>query len=343
MPQQKNLLVLVNQFASEINREVKLMELCGTHSQTVAQHNLKKLLPKNIKLITGPGCPVCVTAIEDIDTVIGLAENGIPIAIYGDLLGVPGNNSSLEQAQQKGAKIFVIYSVEEILKLQTKYPDIIFFAIGFETTAPMTAWVIKQNITVYSTHKAFLPAMMALLENKNIKIDGFIDPGHVSAIIGSNAYKQFKVPQVIAGFEPADVLLAIKELLRQIRNNEIKLVNEYKRTVTNKGNARALTLIKEVFEIKDTKWRGFGIIPKSGYEIRPKYKKLNAKVKYKNLINRIRKGIKTKPSKCLCGQVVQGIIEPKECPLFAKSCTPEKPQGACMVSAEGACHNEFKS
>lgn len=332
----------IHKKAARIGRPLRFMELCGTHSQSVAQNGIKNLLPENIKLVAGPGCPVCVTDQSDIDAVAGLALAGIPIAVYGDVLNVPGNLMSLEQARQKGADINIVYDTQDAVNLAKKKPKLVFFGLGFETTTPMTAWAIKQGLAVYSVHKIFLPAMAALLANKKINVDGFIDPGHVSAIIGTEVYKKFKVPQVIAGFEGVDVLKAINMLLDQILKNEIKVENEYFRVVKKEGNKKAKKIIGEVFEIADAKWRGLGAIKKSGLKIRKKYQKQDAEFIYRDLIKKIKAGIKPKPSACKCGLVLQGLIESRECPLFGKVCTPDNPQGACMVSVEGGCNIEYR-
>lgn len=323
-------------------RTLRFMELCGTHSQAVARHGIKNILPKNIKLLSGPGCPVCVTDQEDVDVLVGLALRGVPVAAYGDALNVPGNVMSLDEAGRKGAQVFAVYDVAEALELQKKYPRLVFWGLGFETTTPMSAWAVKQGLTVYPSHKIFPPAMAALLKNKDIKIDGFIDPGHVSAIIGTETYQKFKVPQVIAGFEAADVLRAIEKLLDQVIKGEKKVENDYRRVVKKGGNPKARKLISEVFEIADAKWRGLGMIKKSGLKIRKKYQKQDAAWLYRQEIKQIKRNTKIKPSGCKCGLVLQGIIEPRQCPLFRKICTPDRPQGACMVSIEGACNVEYK-
>lgn len=328
--------------AALIGRPLRFMELCGTHSQSVVRHGIKNILPKNIKLLSGPGCPVCVTDQEDVDILVGLALQGVPIVAYGDALNVPGNQMSLEQAGRFGAKVFAVYDVMEVLKIKEKYPQLVFWGLGFETTTPMTAWAIKQGLAVYSSHKVFPPAMAALLKNKDIKIDGFLDPGHVSAIIGTEIYKKFKIPQVIAGFEAQDVLRAIEKLLDQIIKGKKNVENDYKRVVKKGGNPKARKLIAEVFEITDAKWRGLGTIKKSGLKIRKKYQKLDAGFIYKKQIAEIKKGIKIKPTGCKCGLVLQGMIEPQECSLFGKVCNPDHPQGACMVSVEGACNVEYR-
>ncbi len=328
--------------AARIGRPLRFMELCGTHSQSIAEHGIKKLMPKNIKLVSGPGCPVCVTDQSDIDAAVGLALNGIPVAVYGDTLNIPGNLMSLEQARQKGADVSVVYDTRDGLKLQKEKPDLVFFGLGFETTAPMTAWAIKKGLVVYSSHKLFPPAMDALLANKKINVDGFIDPGHVSAIIGTEVYKKFKVPQVIAGFEEADVLKAVNMLLDQIISDEARVENEYARVVRKNGNPKARELIQEVFAVGGAKWRGLGVIKKSGLKIRKKYQKQDAEFVYKDLIKKIRAEIRPKPSACRCGDVLRGLIESRECPLFGKVCGPDTPYGACMVSVEGGCNIEYR-
>lgn len=342
---------MTNQFQDNIKQiknwakqldQIKIMELCGTHSQAVAKYNLKSLLPANIELISGPGCPICVTAQQDIDIMVGLALNNIPIALYGDALTLPGSQTSLEKAKQQGKQIFVVYSTEEALELQKKYPRLVFFGIGFETTTPMTAWAIKNGLTVYSAHKLFPPAMAVLIKNKEIKINGFINPGHVSAIIGSEIYKQFDFPQVISGFEPEDIIESIKLLLEMTIKKEHRVINQYTRVVNPRGNQKALDLINQVFEIKDANWRGLGNIPKSGLKIKSEFKKQDAEFVYQDLIAKIKKEIKPFKNMCICGQILQGIKKPNDCPLFKKACTPENPQGACMVSVEGACQIIYK-
>ncbi|MBI4811877.1 hydrogenase formation protein HypD [Candidatus Falkowbacteria bacterium] len=371
----------INNKAILLSHPVRLMELCGTHSQTVAINGIKSLIPENVKLVSGPGCPVCVTDQSDIDIVVGLALYGIPIAAYGDVVNVPGNLMSLEEARRNGADVNIVYDTAEAVQLKKKKPRLVFFGIGFETTTPMTAWAIKNGLTVYSAHKLFPPAMSALLRatarvaptssysislhnrmtaispslrntrdinvgaglaSAHLGIDGFINPGHVSAIIGTEIYKKFKVPQVIAGFEGLDVLKAVDMLLGQIINKKAKVENEYSRVVKKEGNKKAQNLINEVFKIKDAKWRGLGEIKKSGLKIRTKYKERDAEYVYKDLIKKIKNEIKPKPSACKCGLVLQGLIEPRECPLFKKVCSPDNPQGACMVSVEGACNVEFR-
>ena len=328
--------------ASLVSRPLTFMELCGTHSQTVWKHGLKRLLPKNIKLISGPGCPVCVTDQYDIDNVLGLAVSGIPIATYGDMLKVPGTMMSLEKARAGDADVSVVYDVADALRLKSQKPSLVFFGIGFETTAPMTAWAIKNGLTTYSAHKRFFPAMEALIKNKELKIDGFINPGHVSAITGTKIYEKIKLPQVVAGFEAADVLLAISMLLNQIIADKQRVQNEYGRVVKPGGNSRAQKLIEAVFETADANWRGLGRIKNSGLRIKRKYREQNAEYVYEDLLKKIRNKMIFKPTACKCGEILQGILEPNNCPLFATVCNPEHPFGPCMVSIEGECNIQYR-
>lgn len=328
--------------ASEINHEVKIMELCGTHAQAVARHGIKDLMPKNIKLISGPGCPVCVADQKDIDAIVELALNDVPIAVYGDFLALPGTKMNLNEARQQGADVSVVYSVIDAIELQKEKPDLVFIGVGFDTTTPMSAWAIKNGLIVFSIHKLFLPAMDALLANKDLKIDGFINPGHVSAIVGTKAYEQYKIPQVVAGFESYDVLMAIDMLLTQIKNGEGRVENEYKRVVKEDGNPAARKLIYEVFEVSDASWRGLGIIKNSGLKIKNKYEEWDASKIHGKIIDKATGHRPQARSQCICGEVLQGLKEPKECPLFGKACLPENPQGACMVSVEGACNVDYR-
>ena len=396
----------INKIAKKINRSITIMELCGTHTETVAKNGIKEVLPKNVRLLSGPGCPVCVTDQKDIDAIITLALNGVPVACYGDVLRVPGNltvgnrksnyknivikdNSSpllleegqgegevlsLNKARELGADVTEVYSVEDALRLQKKKPDLVFFGLGFETTTPMTADAVKRGLMVYSSHKVFVPAMQTIIDTPTLKIDGFLNPGHVSVIIGIELYRKLNfrcdsekitpnfplsgeeksppdkggwgvesVPQVITGFTGEDVLLGIYMLLKQIAENRAEVENEYTRAVRLEGNIIAMKLIDEVFEVEDTFWRGLGKIPNSGLKIRKKYSDFDAKVKYKDILSRIKnQESRIKNSGCICGEILRGLKEPKDCKLFNKKCTPENPVGACMVSSEGACGIKVK-
>jgi hydrogenase expression/formation protein HypD len=330
----------IQSVASQIKGEVNIMEVCGTHTQAISRHGIRNLMPENVRLLTGPGCPVCVSAQEDIDAVVHLAKSGIPIATYGDMLRVPGYLGSLDQARQNGATVFPVYSVEEALELKKEYPELVFFGLGFDTTAPMTAVALKGGLTVYSSHKLFLPAMEALLAMGEIKIDGFLSPGHVSTIVGIEPYEHMHVAQVITGFTPEDILVGIYMLLCQIRDGKKEVENEYLRSVKKNGNPVARKLLKEYFKVTDGNWRGFGIIPNSGLEV--KDDRLNAKIKYANILSTLDYSKSKKPTGCKCGEVIRALKTPRQCPMFGKACTPEKPYGPCMVSDEGACNTVFR-
>lgn len=328
-----NYVKAIQELASSMG-EARIMEVCGGHTNTIMQYGIRDILPSNIKLISGPGCPVCVTSQYDIDCVIELALKGVKIATYGDMVNVPGTKMSLRDAEGLGADLKTIYSVDQLLGEK----DRVFFAVGFETTTPMTATLLERGIPVFCAHKLVPPAMELLA--KEMKIDGFIDPGHVSTIIGSHIWEQLKipVPQVIAGFKPEQLLRATHRLLELIKNKEVKVVNEYPEVVFPQGNMKARNLIDKHLKVVDSEWRGLGTLPQSG--LAPKDPALDARIIYKHLLQ----GIISRENKdCRCGEIVRGLIEPRQCALFGKKCTPESPQGACMVSGtEGACGIAFK-
>jgi hydrogenase expression/formation protein HypD len=325
---------------------VKLMEVCGSHTQAIEQNGIRSLMPENISLFSGPGCPVCVTTTTEIDEAIEIAKKGVTVTSFGDLIRVKGSKESLLDRKAKGDDIRVVYSVFESLEI-AKQKEIVHIGIGFETTAPGTAQAILEakkkgveNFSVLSFHKYFVTAMDALLESGEITFDGLISPGHVSTITGSNAFEflsdKHDIPQVISGFEAFDVLVSISMLLEMIGKNEKTTKNEYIRSVTKQGNIKAIKALKEVFKPCDASWRGIGLIKNSGMKI--KFKEFDAKEKY---------NIKTKneysmPKGCRCGEVVKGQIHSEECPLFG-NCNPENPIGPCMVSVEGSCYNVYKS
>ncbi|MEM0467089.1 MAG: hydrogenase formation protein HypD [Candidatus Thermoplasmatota archaeon] len=327
----KNHITHINRYASEIKREVTLMEICGGHTNVIIRYGIRDILPENIRLISGPGCPVCVTTQHDIDCIVECARHGIPIATYGDMLRVPGNKMSLDEIRGKTGMVFEVYSASEVVELQKKYPDIVFFGIGFETTAPMTAFLLDKKICVYSAHKLIPPALK-MLASGDLKVDGFINPGHVSTIIGIQPYTKIRIPQVIAGFSAEQILRSIRILLELIRDKKPIVVNGYPEVVRQQGNKNARLLLKKYFTVVDSEWRGLGVIAKSGLEV--KNATLNAKHKYYDTIKNV---LPSKKTPCRCGDILRGLIEPTECPLYKKQCTPKNPQGACMVSAEGSC------
>jgi hydrogenase expression/formation protein HypD len=318
------------------NQIITIMEICGGHTNTIMKYGIRDFMPSNVRLISGPGCPVCVSSQYDIDCMIELAHQGIPVATYGDMLKVPGSKYSLEDARAKYGKVFEVYSTSEVIELKKKYPNIVFFGIGFETTAPMTAFLLKNEVCVYSVHKLVPPALEILISG-DVKINGFIDPGHVSAIIGVKSYRNIKISQVISGFTPEQILRAISMLLELIQDDKKIVVNGYSEVVKEEGNNKAQSILDEFFIVADSEWRGLGMLPMSGLEV--KDDNLNAKKKYADILSQVPI---PKPTGCRCGEILKGLIEPVECPLYGKVCSPENPQGACMVSEEGSCAISYR-
>ncbi|MFH0731593.1 MAG: hydrogenase formation protein HypD [Candidatus Omnitrophota bacterium] len=334
-----------------MERSIKLMEVCGTHTMAIARAGIKKLLPKNIELISGPGCPVCVTAPADIDRAIHIAKiKGVIMTTFGDMVRVPGTDTSLAAAKTSGADVRIVYSPLDALNIARENPEkqVVFMGVGFETTSPTIAATILEakekkikNFFVLSNFKLIPPAMQVIAESPKIKIDGFICPGHVSVIIGAAAYKdfarQYKKPCVITGFGEADILRGISLLVELIRFKKNIVEIAYKRAVKKEGNLQARRVLYSVFEIVDSDWRGLGTIKKSGLKLKKKYKAFDAENKFKVKIK------KTKLQKgCICGEILQGAKAPYNCRLFKKSCNPQRPLGACMVSSEGTCAAYYK-
>jgi hydrogenase expression/formation protein HypD len=341
---------LADKLLAEINRtgvkRASFMEVCGTHTTAIFRSGLREILGSRITLISGPGCPVCVTAQSDIDRMISLAgRKDVILTTFGDMLKVPGTHSSLEKERAAGADIRVVYSPADALEIarSEKNRHVIFLAVGFETTSPIVASVVSDaaqrrtdNFSIYCSHKFITPAMRALLETGEICLDGFICPGHVSSIIGSKAYGfiplQYGLPCVIAGFEPVDILESILLLLRQLRANRAEVEIQYSRAVRPGGNLIAQRLLKEVFEPCDGQWRGLGIIPLSACKLRKEFARFDAEKRFT-----IKTARPAENPRCCCAKVLRGMITPNQCGLFAAACTPENPFGPCMVSTEGAC------
>ncbi|MDO8661682.1 MAG: hydrogenase formation protein HypD [Candidatus Omnitrophota bacterium] len=332
---------------------INIMEVCGTHTQNFCRFGLKELLPKNIRLISGPGCPVCVSSQGYIDSAIELAKDKDALIVtFGDMLRIPGTFSSLEKEKTKFGNIRVIYSPLDSVTIALANPDkkVIFLAVGFETTAPTIALSILagqkerlKNLSFFSALKLIPPAMKYLLADKRLKIDGFLCPGHVSAIIGTKDYafipKKYKTACCVAGFEPVDILEGICIILEQISLNKPYVANQYTRIVTPGGNPRAKRAISRVFERTDSDWRGFGIIPDSGLKLKDTYSRFDTNRVFALRSNKV----VIKPIKqCRCGDVLKGLILPSDCPLFAKACQPDNPVGPCMVTTEGSCNVYYK-
>jgi hydrogenase expression/formation protein HypD len=323
---------------------VKICHVCGTHEWAISHYGLRDLLPESVDVIAGPGCPVCIIPAAEIDEAIKLAlEKNITIATFGDLIRVPASEMSLQDAKAQGGDVRVVYGISDAVKMAEKEPnrDFAFFAVGFETTAPSTAVeVLKKpprNLSFLVSHRLIPPAMELLSDMTDLRINGFIAPGHVSTIIGMKPYELFPrayhMPTVVAGFEPLDVLFAISMLLQQIRKKEAKLENEYSRVVAWDGNVKAQKTIAQAFDIVTGSWRGLGKVPASALALKQEYADYDARSKYNVKIE----GSKDILPGCLCHLVMIGKIKPPECGLFMKQCTPQMPKGACMVSMEGTC------
>ena len=327
-------------------KHIKLMEFCGGHTVAIFKYGLRQLLPPNIEMLSGPGCPVCVTAAPDLDKVIALAQlPGIIIASFGDMVRVPGSRSSLQQAKASGADVRVVYSAQDAIAIARDNPkkSVVFIGIGFETTAPTIAASILQaeqekvkNYFVLSLHKTCPPIMKAILDLGEIRLDGIICPGHVSAVIGSRPYRfladDYHIACTVSGFEPVDILLAVDSLVEQIESGRPTVDIAYRRGVKEDGNTVALKLMDTVFESAVADWRGIGNVPASGLRIRKAYEKFDAEKRFE-----IKAPPAREPKGCICGAVLRGVSTPTSCKLFRKTCTPEKPVGPCMVSSEGAC------
>jgi hydrogenase expression/formation protein HypD len=340
---------LMDQACKKLGRRLNIMEVCGTHTVAIFRNGLKTTFPPDLKLISGPGCPVCVTDQGFIDAVINLSTlPEVIIATYGDMVRVPGKRTSLEKEHRADVKI--VLSSTDAVKLAKENPDkkIVFLAIGFETTTPATAVAIREaqnrgieNFFILSAHKLVIPAMQALLTNKNNKIDGFLCPGHVSVIIGSDAYKpiveKFKKPCVVAGFEPMQIIEGVAEVCRQIVEEKPWPQSIYESVVTPLGNPTALKIIDEFFTPADGHWRGLGMIPESSLQLREKYKNFDA---FKAFEIEHKPG--TDSTGCRCGEVLCGLIDPPECSLYENQCSPDSPVGPCMVSSEGSCAAWYK-
>ena len=321
---------------------VKFCHVCGTHEWTITHSGIRSLLPGEVSLIAGPGCPVCIVPAREIDEAVRLALNGVTIVTFGDMFRDPGSEMSLEDASSRGADVRVVYSVRDAVSMARREPEreFAFFAIGFETTTPMNAVEISgcpENLSFIVSHRLIPPAMEFLTELDDLNVDGFIAPGHVSTIIGAGAYRRFPeeygVPTVVAGFEALDVLMTVYMLLKQMKERKPRLENEYTRAVTYEGNVRAQETIRRVFDVVDGSWRGIGSIPSSTLKLREEYAELDARERYEIDVG---PGRDIYPG-CSCHLVIIGKITPDECPLFMKACTPERPKGACMVSSEGTC------
>ncbi|MGF3554000.1 MAG: hydrogenase formation protein HypD [Thermoplasmatota archaeon] len=347
---------LAENIISKIKKsKVKLifMHVCGTHQDTLVKNGLDDLLKKcGIEIGQGPGCPVCVTTPKEIEEMILLAKKGKIVTSFGDMMNVPGETTSLKSLRAEGYDVRTVYGIEDAVEiaLNNKDKEVVFMAVGFETTAPTTASVLLKkppsNFSIFSCHRTIPEALKTIIEMGEIKIDGLIEPGHVSTIIGTKPYeflsKDYHIPQVIAGFEPIDLLMGAWMLVEQIKNKKAFVQNEYSRAVRKEGNVKAQKIINDVFKREDKKWRGFPVIPNSGLALKKEFEQFDAQKKYENELKEIADKEFLEPSGCRCGELLRGLASPQDCLLFGQACTPETPVGPCMVSIEGSCNIEYR-
>ena len=347
---------LARSMAAEVERvgagrPLKIMEVCGGHTHTIYKHGIEDVLPRNIDLIHGPGCPVCVLPMGRVDDAIAIARtDGVIFTTFGDMMRVPGSKGSLLDVKAEGADVRFVYSPLDALKLARQNPDreVVFFAIGFETTAPSTAITLQRaqaegikNFSVFCNHVTIIPAMKAILDSPGLRLDGFIGPGHVSMVIGMRPYtfvaRDHRKPVVISGFEPLDIIQSVLMIVRQIEEGRAAIENQYARVVRPEGNVKALEAMARTMELRPFfEWRGLGFITHSALKLRREYAAWDAELRFEVPGIRV-----ADPKACQCGEVLKGVIKPWECRVFGTACTPETPIGTCMVSSEGACAAYF--
>lgn len=344
----KAIAALINEIrgtCDAVGRKVTVMEVCGTHTHAVAAAGLRQMLPPGVRLISGPGCPVCVTPVDYLDRALALADlDKTTVATFGDLMRVPSSQSSLEKAHAEGRPIQIVYSPRDALQLARDNPDrrVVFLAVGFETTAPTIAAALAEaeaddvgNFLILPGNKVMPPPMRALVEDQELRVDGFLLPGHVSVLTGWECFRflaeDYSVPGAVVGFAPADVMRGVADLLHQVEDDRAEITNLYSRVVSSHGNRVAAEIVERFFKPVATIWRGFGEIPGSGLGLRSRYAHRDA-----SLIE-VELPPPHEPVGCACGDVLRGVIDPPECALFGTACQPETPVGACMVSSEGTC------
>ncbi len=327
--------------------DYKLMEVCGGHTHTIYRHGIEHLLPETVELVHGPGCPVCVIPMGRVDDAIAVAKTPDTIfTSFGDMMRVPGSTGTLLQAKAEGADVRFVYSPLDALRIATEHPDrtVVFFAVGFETTAPSTALTVLEaqargvtNFAVFCNHVTIVPPIKAILDSPDLRLDGFLGPGHVSTVIGQRPYRfvaeTYRKPLVTTGFEPLDILQGVAMLLTQLAEGRCEIENQYRRVVRDEGNLRALAILAQVFELRPHfEWRGLGFISQSALALRDEFARFDAERRFEIPNVRV-----ADPKACQCGEVLKGVIRPWECKVFGTACTPETPIGTCMVSSEGAC------
>jgi hydrogenase expression/formation protein HypD len=347
----KQITEIVKKYMNVIGRPVRLMEVCGTHTVAIFRHGIRDLLPEGLMLLSGPGCPVCVTSIGDVDTAVELSKREeIVLTTFGDMMRVPGSRKSLFEAKAEGGDVRVVYSPLDALAMARKEggKKVVFFATGFETTAPSVAATVVEaerlgvdNFYIYPVHKTVPPALKALLDSGDVNVDGFILPGHVCTVTGTVPYDfiatDYRKPAVVTGFDAVDILSGIAMILQQISTGRPGVEIQYSKVVKKEGNPRAMAVMQQCFEADDAVWRGIGVIPESGLRLREKYRGRDIRSACDVEVPEA-----SEPKACSCGEVLKGIKVPTDCALFGKACTPEKPVGACMVSSEGSCAAYYK-
>jgi hydrogenase expression/formation protein HypD len=342
--------VLLHAIERTVSKPWVIMEVCGGQTRSIVRHGIDELLPEGVELVHGPGCPVCVTPLEAIDRAHAIAEDPrVILCSFGDMLRVPGSHGDLFTRRSRGADVRVVYSPLDVLEIAAKNPtrEVVFFAIGFETTAPANAMAVLlakrrklSNFSVLVSQVLVPPAMTSILQAPQNRVQGFLGPGHVCAVMGMGEYEpiaaHYKTPIVVTGFEPVDMLRGILGLVQQLEAGEASVENGYERSVREEGNVTARRLLEDVFEVCDRKWRGIGTIPKSGYRLTYEYRELDAEQRFEVQDHAVRE-----PAECISGQILRGLKKPHDCSAFGTRCTPDSPLGATMVSAEGACSAYF--
>ena len=335
----KKLLDKINDLATP----VKIMHVCGSHEHTIMENGIRSLLPEEVEIIAGPGCPVCVVPSREIDESLELIDKGVTITTFGDMLRVPGSERSLADAKAEGGDVRVVYGINRAIEIAEKVDnDVAFISAGFETTAPTTAAELlatpPENFSVLSCHRLIPPAIDFLINSGETSLNALIQPGHVCTIIGTKPFEYFStdygIPQAVAGFNPLDILMSVYMILRQIHNETPRIENEYKRAVREEGNTVAVDMMNQVFDVTSREWRGFPKIPDSILEVKDEFSDFNAREKYDIEV----KDVNEAPKGCICGPILRGLARPEDCTLFRKACNPLHPIGACMVSKEGTCN-----
>ncbi|MCJ7562630.1 MAG: hydrogenase formation protein HypD [Thermoplasmata archaeon] len=332
--------------------DLTLMHVCGTHQDTLVRFGLDSEFKRiGIDIRQGPGCPVCVTPPGEIEEILAIARAGVTVAVFGDMMKVPGEKGSLNDAKADGADVRIVLGVDDAVALaQNNQKEVVFMGIGFETTSPTIAAAIRNdppaNFSVLSCHRTVPPALAAIAEMGEIRLHGMIQPGHVSTMIGTRPYEflseKYKMPQVVAGFEPLDLMMGVYMLANQVRDGRAEVENEYSRVVHREGNLTAMKVLEDVFEPSDVLWRGFPVINGSGLSIRKRFETHDARSRYSDLLAPVHEKEFSEVEGCRCGEMLRGILTSEECPLFSTGCTPANPLGPCMVSREGSCHISYR-